>query len=1323
VPLAAGEDAFYKGVSEDGVAVAFEVNGTLYVRLDNQETKEVATGTPTFAGVSDGGSYVFYVVGGEMGTIHRFNSANGTDAVVNPFGEGAIVNISDDGSHVYFISTSELGGEGEAGKPNLYVWSGASSEYIATVAQSDLEQTSGDVFIGTPALDNWTGWVVNRPKTGSPQGPGNESSRTTPDGHILTFESRAELTSYDSDGHTAIYRFDGHDNSLICVSCSPTVEPATEDARFQELARVHAPTVVDNMTADGKSVFFETRQALVGTDTTGVNDIYEWQEEEGGGSSINLISSGQSIEYPKPDGVDLPSPPTPNFILSVTPDGEDVVFLAQDALLPGAGGGGTQAIYDARVNGGFASPPAPPVCFEEGCKPPVGVSIPSFLRPLSLTQEGKGNVKPRKQRRCRKTKSKKKRRCAKHKHRHLNPGRASVLPETGRPADSARGTAAGPMSATEPIEKKSAADVAMSAENPFDYGFETVSAEESTSDAGMHPDFSTEITLNHITNSNDEPELGARTEEVAVLLPPGLLGDPTAIPQCKTGQLVAYNCPIDSQVGIAKVLATFISGEAIEPIYNLEPPHPGKEVARFGFTGVFFPVFLDIRVRSSSDYGVTATVYGSSGFVSLVSAKTTFWGNPADAIHNKERLTPIETLNCSSGTACEAPGGERESGLDPTAFMTNPSACQSMEINVVAKSYQLPGQVFTANAPMDPITACQGLPFAPSFEATPTSRMAGAPAGLQATLRLPQQSPEAVDSPATATTREARVSLPGGMSIAAGAADGIAACTEEQVGFHQEIDASCPDASKLGTASITSPALPQPLEGAIYQRTPTPGHQFGLWLVTDELGLHVKIPGEIEPDPDTGRLTAVFKDLPQVPVEEIDLNVWGGPRAPLKNPDECGTYQTTYAFAPHSSDPAVTGQSQMTIDQGCDQGFSPKLEAGVTDPVAGAFSPFVFDLTREDGEQSLRGFELTLPPGELAKIKGVQLCPDEAASAGSCPADSKIGHLLAASGPGPHPLWLPQPGKTEPSIHLAGPYHGAPFSIVTEVPAQAGPFDLGVVSVRSALEVDRETALATVKADPLPQFFEGVGLSYRRIHAVIDRPGFALNPTDCREMAVESKVISSRGTVATPASRFQVDGCKALAFKPKLSLELSGGTERSDYPALKAIVRARKGDANIGKVSVALPHSEFLAQEHIATICTRKRFAAHKCPKGSIYGKAKAWTPLLAKPLSGSVYLRSSDNPLPDLVMDLKGELEIAVAGRIDSKNGGIRTTFESVPDAPITKVVLRMKGGEKSLLTNSTDICRGIHRATVEMRAQNGRALSARPALASKSCARKHKR
>ncbi|HWC47596.1 MAG TPA: hypothetical protein VG448_01800 [Solirubrobacterales bacterium] len=647
--------------------------------------------------------------------------------------------------------------------------------------------------------------------------------------------------------------------------------------------------------------------------------------------------------------------------------------------------------------------------------------------------------------------------------------------------------------------------------------------------------------------------------------------------------------------------------------------------------------------------------------------------------------------------------------------MTNPSACQEGSVDFAVKSYQLPGQLFTASDPLEAITNCTGLPFAPTFEAEPTSHAAGAATGLKTKLVLPQHL--LASERATATMREARVTLPEGMQVAAGAANWIGTCSDQQVGYHEEVDTACPDNSKLGTATIVSPALSTPIEGTIYQRSPRPGHQLGLWLTSDALGMHIKLPGELEPDKNTGRLTAVFRDLPQVPVEEIDLNVWGGPRAPLQNPDHCGTFTTDFSFSPHSDDPAAIGQSQMQITEGCNQGFSPTLDAGATEPTAGKFSPFVFDLNRDDGQQALRGFELHLPDGELAKLKGVPFCSDADAAAGTCPESSRIGGLTATTGPGPEPLSVPQPGKPQPQIYLAGPYQGSPFSILSEVPAQAGPFDLGVLTVRSGLDVEPETGRAVVKADPLPQFFEGIGIAYRHLHAVIDRPQFSLNPTDCREMAVTSDVVSTQGTVAHPQARFQVDGCKALKFKPKLQLKLRGGTKRAQYPALTAVLKARKGDANIASASVALPHSEFLAQEHIGTICTRKQFAADKCPKGSVYGKAKAWTPLLGKPLSGPVYLRSSNHPLPDLVAKLGGQLEIDLVGRIDSVHGGIRTTFESVPDAPVSKFVLQMKGGAKSLLTNSTDICRGKHRATARMKAQNGRAVDLRPVLQSSGC------
>jgi len=1322
VPQATGQQAFYRGVSKDASSIAFMIEGVLYVRINNgeegEETVKAAEGEPVYGGLSDDGRYLFYVAGGEKGIIHRFDTITKADVEVNPTAAAEMVNVSADGSHVYFIAEEEIGGQGKAGKPNLYVWSGA-LKYVATVAVSDLERTSGVIngqcsnygatssfACGIPALTRWTNYAVTPPSEYEP-GPGADSSRSTPDGQALLFESRAQLTSYDNAGHTEIYLFNEASESLRCLSCRLTQEPAQHDAHLEQLRMLKPGMVIHNLSEAANRAFFETAEPLVPADTDGVNDIYEWTEEEGGGTSIALISSGESTEYipnptlPLDQSFNLPSP---NMLFSVTPSGDDVAFLSQDTLSPGAGEGGVPAIYDARVEGGFPQPEAPKICLEEGCRPPPSSEVPTFGEAQSEATKGFGNLKPRKARCRRHSKHRKKRQCRGQKSKKRGARISSSAAPYSVQVQGDEQRIPFPSSLSNPGTSNAfpVSGATLSGGEFESFGIESVGANLSTPAAGVHPDFTIEISMNHHFYEG-RPVADAMVEDVAVSLPPGLIGNPAAFPRCSTGSFIAINCEVESQVGfVRKVLVQGFPGEYESPIYNLEPAHPKDEVARLGFIAANIPIFIDVKARTAGDYGVSATVHSAPGAAPLIKTKTTLWGDPADSSHDGERVPP------------------GESSLAPTAFMTNPSACQGGEVKFAITSYQLPGQIFEDSAPLSPITDCQGLPFAPTFEAEPTSHAAGAPTGLKTKLILPQHLE--ADERATSTMREARVTLPAGMQVAAGAANWIGTCSDEQVGFHEEVDAACPDNSKLGTATITSPVLSEPLEGTVYQRAPRPGHQLGLWLTSDVLGLHIKIPGDLEPDPNTGRLTAVFRDLPQVPVEEIDLDVWGGSRAPLQNPDHCGTYTTDYSFAPHSEDPVVSGQSQMQITEGCNQGFSPTLHAGVTEPVAGRFSPLVIDLAREDGQQQLRGFELELPDGELAQLKGVPLCPDGAALSGNCPAGSAIGHVVAATGPGPEPLWVPQPGKAEPRIYLAGPYQGSPFSVVTEVPAQAGPFDLGTVVVRSGLGLDPDTNRPVVKADPLPQFFEGVGLTYRRLHVVVDRPEFSLNPTDCSEMQVDSNVTSTLSTVAHPAARFQVDGCKALKFKPKLSLKLKGGTKRGDYPALTAILKARKGDANIAKTSVGLPHSEFLAQEHIVTICTRKQFAADKCPKGSVYGRAKAWTPLLAKPLEGPVYLRSSSHPLPDMVVALGGELNVTLVGRIDSHKGGIRSTFAAVPDAPVTKFVLKMRGGRKSLLVNSADICQQTHRAQVVMRAQNGRALVSKSTLSASACGNRTK-
>jgi hypothetical protein len=1325
-----GQQAFYKGSSKNAGSVAFEIGGVLYVRvrngLENEATEEVATGSPAFAGLSDDGRYLFYV---EAGTIHRFDTTTETTEDVNPVGEAEVVNISADGSHVYLISKQLLdGSQGVAGEPNLYVWNESSPQYIATVAPSDLVKTSGKLA-EVPALTAWTKFAspLPTPPYDSLAGPGDDSSRTTPDGSVLVFESKAQLTTYENEGHTEIYRYDSQEPGVTCLSCSPVLEGGKSGARLQELNLVNAATVIHNLSSDGDHVFFETDEALVEGDTNGANDIYEWQKE-GAGSSVSLISTGRSPAYPIAEGIGLLHyNPMPNVLMSITPSGSDVFFMAEEPLVAGAGENGTQGVYDARVGGGIAVPPNPTVCVEEGCKLPQGNSESPLSTSPSETINGSGNLRPRKRNHCARKHKQAKRRCGKG---HGGKALAGVSSISGSPGDGPAGEEVVPSGAADPAAAAGQGSEPRTISGPVsavtgsveNFGIERFEGNLTDPRAGMHPDLSTIIEFTHFIAGGTE-EANAALEELKFDLPAGFVGNPRAVPTCSMGDFVAFaNCSPDTEVGISTVrLGRPVKSALIAPVYNLAPAHSKGQIARLGFLAFEYPVFIDVSVRTAGDYGVTATIQDPPGLGVIVRAKTTLWGNPANPVHDEERFTTEEKFKCVNPSTCKVPAPGRPSGIEPgdrKAFLINPSACQPMPMFVSVRSYQLPGEVFEKGGTLPDVNDCTGLPFSPTFSAEPTSHAAGAPTGLETRLVIPQHLGE--EEPATATMREARVTLPAGMQVAAGAANWIGTCSDAQVGYREEVGTDCPDSSKLGTATIVSPALAEPIEGTVYQRAPQPGHQLGLWLTADALGMHIKLPGELEPDKQTGRLTAVFKDLPQVPVEEIDLNVWGGPRAPLQNPDHCGTFTTDFSFSPHSNDPAATGHSDMQITEGCNQPFSPTLHAGVTEPVAGKYSPLVFDLTRADGDQALRGFELHLPDGELAKIKGVPLCSDAAAASASCPQGSRIGSLQATTGPGPDPFTLPEAGKAQPAIFLAGPYQGAPFSIVSEVPAQAGPFDLGTLAVRSALNVEPETGRAVVKADPLPQFFEGVGIAYRNLHAVIDRPEFNLNPTDCREMAVTADVASTQGTVAHPQARFQVDGCKALGFKPKLTLKLKGGTKRASYPALTAILKARKGDANIAFTSVALPHSEFLAQEHIGTICTRVQFAADTCPKKSVYGKAKAFTPLLDKPLSGPVYLRSSNHPLPDVVAKLGGQLEIDLVGRVDSVHGGIRTTFESVPDAPVSKFVLQMKGGAKGLFTNSTDICRGSHRATVAMRAQNGRAVTLRPALQSSGCGKK---
>lgn len=854
------------------------------------------------------------------------------------------------------------------------------------------------------------------------------------------------------------------------------------------------------------------------------------------------------------------------------------------------------------------------------------------------------------------------------------------------------------------------------------YGVASGAVSLSSEQAGAHADLTIAFDL---TQESGQPY--AQTKDVEIELPPGMIGNPQGVPRCRAEELgnlpEESGCPVASQVGIAEIkLGGIGNGFSIQPLYNLVPPDDGETVARFGFFAAEAPAYVNVRV-DPVDYSIISTVEGVPSAAALLGAKTTLWGVPAASVHDLDRYTPQQAKEG------QKPSKPVPANVPEQPFLSNPTNCEVPgPLVITARSHQLPDSPSRLEVPFPRMGGCLSLAFEPKFTAVPTNPEAYAPTGLVTDLVMPQN--ETPNGRATSTLRSAQVTLPQGFTINPAAGDGQQACSSAQLHFGEARAAECPDAAKVGSIEADVPALALPLHGSVYLRTPEPGHLFRLWLVADEQGVHLKLPAEVELNPVTGQITTVVSGLsslgglPQVPVAELKLNVFAGPRAPLATPG-CGTYQTSYAFTPWSGTPSVTGTTPMKITSGCGKGgLSPGLIAGTLNAGAGAFSAFAMTLTRQDGEANPQGLAVHLPQGLLAKLGGVGLCPEAAAPTGACPTSSRIGSVTASAGVGGAPLWIPQAGKSPTAIYLSGPYKGAPYSIVSVVPAQAGPFDLGTVVNRAGIHVDPDTALATIVTDPLPQILEGVPISYRTLHVDVDRKNFTLNPTDCSMKEIRVTVTAADGRVAEPASPSQAVNCANLDYKPKLKIALRGSTRRTGHPGLKAVLTQGSHQANTAAATVLLPASEFIDQGHISNPCIRPDFNAGRCPKGSILGVAEARTPLLDEPLRGNIYFRSNggERELPDIVADLRGPIHIVLVGFVDSvpvkgsESSRLRTRFRNVPDAPVSRFTVKLFGGKRGLLVNSRSLCGQEKRAEVHFAGQNGRASDYKPVI-STSC------
>jgi hypothetical protein len=900
--------------------------------------------------------------------------------------------------------------------------------------------------------------------------------------------------------------------------------------------------------------------------------------------------------------------------------------------------------------------------------------------------------------------------------------------------------------------------------------------------AGSHPfqlntllNFNQRLTTN-AGNGQVTPSAPALLKDLQVKLPPGLVGDTNAdaIPQCSgadfstiVGNGNVNRCPNDTAVGVAVVSinepAVFGYTHRVVPVFNLTPA-PG-EPARFGFEVLKLLVALDTSVLTGGDYSVVASTKNTSQLAQVLGSQVILWGEPGVESHDNSR-----GWNCLINGRNAGPDEPAHKGCAPAsrltkAFLALPTSCAAQwHSSVLADSWIEPGAQEADGSAIasDPrwkpaswnsshLEGCEQLPFEPSISVEPETHAANTPSGLTVNVHLPQAPTLELGGLAVSAIKETTVSLPQGVLLSPSAANGLEACSTGLVGFTgsnefepgvstltftrhipEPLELSpgvnfCSNGSKVGVVHIKTPDLPNEIEGGVYlaQQNANPfGSLFAMYIIAQDpvSKVLVKLAGEISLNTSTGQVTTTFKNTPQLPFEDLKLELFGGPGASITTPPLCGDYTTQATFVPWStpaSPKSVTSTFNVSSGaegNGCSNPLplTPGFHAGTTSNIAAGFTGFDLTLNRPDNNQAPTSLSMRLPPGLAALLSTVTLCPEPQASAGTCGDGSLIGHATATAGLGSQPFT-----ETGGRVYITGPYNGAPFGLSVVIPTAAGPFNFGNVVTRASLSVDPTTAAVTIDS-ALPTMINttsvqtGVPVQLKQIHVTVDRPGFQFNPTNCTAKTIDGTLKGAQGAAASVSSPFQVANCASLPFAPKLTATSGGQASKLNGASLNVnVTSAGLGQANIAKVFLTLPKALPSRLTTIQKACVDSVFNVNPagCAEGSVIGKATIHTPVLKSPLTGPAYLVAHGNAaFPDVEFVLQGEgITLLLDGKTDIKKGVTYSRFESTPDAPFTTFETQLPTGPHSALTANVpekehySLCSTKLVMPTEITAQNG--------------------
>jgi hypothetical protein len=880
--------------------------------------------------------------------------------------------------------------------------------------------------------------------------------------------------------------------------------------------------------------------------------------------------------------------------------------------------------------------------------------------------------------------------------------------------------------------------------------------------AGSHPYEATFINnfnvIEDAENATKSERAGGEPRDLEAVLPAGFFGDPSAVPRCTREQLDAVQCPVQSQIGTDQVAEAALGGGGSTgiggtyrgfPVYNMVPPPGVPDEFAFSIAGI--EVYFQAGVRSAHGYGIVEHIDNIPEVQTELNVLT-LWGVPAEASHDPDRCETYHEGGGSIATTCGQP-----SEVIAKPFLTLPTSCEGARPFTLLGLSTWENENARAAATVDThgnagteagFTGCERLSVEPLFSAVPDTAFADTPAGLTAEVKVPQENLENPEGLVASTLKNTTVTLPEGLVINPGQAAGLVACQAAEANLEGEGPQHCPNASKVGTVKIQTPLLEEQLEpeleGNVYVLQSNPP-ELKLLVAASADGIYLKLVGTVHLNTATGQVTTTFEETPELPFTDFKLSFSGGAQAALATPTLCGSYSTTSDFAPWTTPFAadVLGSDGFSIGAGplgaaCPSGplpFHPSLIAGATTDQAGGYTGFSLLLQRGDDQQRIEKLQFKAPAGLTGEISHVTPCPEPQASKGECTPASQIGHTTVASGTGPFPLIVPEPGRPESPIYLTGPYEGAPFGLSIVTPVLTGPFNLGTIITRASIAVDPHTAQITVTTDPLPQIIDGVPTDLRTVDSVIDRPEFMVNPTNCNPQEFSGTATGTPppgqggpGATAPISSHFQVGSCQSLKFAPQFKVSTQGKTSKAKGASLTSTVTypsAAQGTyANVTRVKVDLPKQLPSRLTTLQKACTNAQFELNpaNCPSESKIGYATVHTPLLPVPLVGpAIFVSHGGEAFPSLTMVLQGDnVTIDLVGTTNISKAGITsTTFKTLPDSPFTSFELTLPEGKFSALAANGNLCTSKLAMPTEFVGQNGTKINETTKISVTGCAK----